>query len=99
MAGSGGGAVVGMTSVAGGSEGKVGADEGSGSAPIAGTAALSSTAANRKPLRIDIDSPDGSCLDCSQKEEFAVASGSSPAPRHRDRSPAASLAGPTGNVT
>jgi hypothetical protein len=42
------------------------------SVPAHGSAALSSTAANSKPLLLDIDSPaNGSLLDCSHLREFA----------------------------
>jgi hypothetical protein len=67
------GAVVGMTSDPADPGGSFGTCAAGSSAPTHGSAALSSTAANSKPLLIDIYSPtNGSLLDCPHIREFAV---------------------------
>src|SRR5262245_30473015 len=67
------GAVVGMTSDPADPGGNFGDCAAGSSAPTHGSAALSSTAANSKPLLLDIYSPtNGSFLDCPHIREFAV---------------------------
>lgn len=68
-----GGAVVGMISDPADPGGNFGGCAAWSSAPTHESAALSSTAANSKPLLIDIYSPtNGSVLDCPHIREFAV---------------------------